>query len=522
MVAPFDIPFQRANPQALALRDERRELNNAAFADAVVAFAAFFAARGIGRGDVVAAMLPNRVELALCMFAAWRLGAAFTPVNPALTLNEAGHQLIDSSAKVVVTDAASATALAALSIEKIDVEALPFISGGAPAPAHAAESDIALLIYTSGSTGRPKGVMLDHGNVGAMIRVMRKNLEFLPSDRGLLVLPLFHVNALLVSLLTPLAAGGSSVILEKFDRHSFWDSVVSHEATFFSAVPAIYILLNQAPAAQTPDLSRVRFVICGAAPMPASAIAAFEARYKIPLLEGYGLTESTVGATCNPLAGPRKAGTVGRVLPEMDIRILDDAGRVLARGEIGEVALFGPNIMRGYLNQPEKTAEALRDGWLHTGDVGSIDENGFVRVTDRLKDIIITAGGKNITPSEIENQLKFSPFISDAVVVGDRRKYLTALVMIDHDNVAKFAQDKGVPFSNYASLCRAREVLDLIQEEVDKVNKALARVETVKKFRLIDTLLTAEDEELTPTMKLKRKLVNTKYRDLIESMYREE
>jgi long-chain acyl-CoA synthetase len=188
----------------------------------------------------------------------------------------------------------------------------------------------------------------------------------------------------------------------------------------------------------------------------------------------------------------------------------------------GEILLKGPHVFLGYLNQPEKTAETLKDGWLHTGDVGVIDNQGYVRITDRMKDIIITAGGKNITPSEIENQLKFSPYISDAVVIGDRRKFLTALIMIDHDNVAKFAQDKGVPFSNYASLCRAQEVQDLIRDEVDKVNKQLARVETVKKFRLIDTLLTAEDEELTPTMKLKRKLVNKKYAPLIDSMYKED
>jgi long-chain acyl-CoA synthetase len=187
----------------------------------------------------------------------------------------------------------------------------------------------------------------------------------------------------------------------------------------------------------------------------------------------------------------------------------------------GEILLKGPHVFLGYLNQPDKTAETVKDGWLHTGDVGLIDNQGFVRITDRMKDIIITAGGKNITPSEIENQLKFSPYISDAVVIGDRRKFLTALIMIDHDNVAKFAQDKGVPFSNYASLCRAQEVQDLIGGEIDKVNRQFARVETIKKFRLIDTLLTAEDEELTPTMKLKRKLVNTKYAPLIDSMYKE-
>ena len=148
-----------------------------------------------------------------------------------------------------------------------------------------------------------------------------------------------------------------------------------------------------------------------------------------------------------------------------------------------------------------------------------IRDRGFVRITDRMKDIIITAGGKNITPSEIENQLKFSPYISDAVVIGDKRNYLTCLIMIDHDNVVKFAQDKNVPFTNYASLCRAPEVQELIGKEVEAVNKKFARVETIKQFRLIDQLLTAEDEELTPTMKLKRSLVEKKYGELIKDMY---
>ncbi len=176
----------------------------------------------------------------------------------------------------------------------------------------------------------------------------------------------------------------------------------------------------------------------------------------------------------------------------------------------------------GYLNQPEKTAETLKDGWLHTGDVGRVDEDGCFYITDRMKDIIITAGGKNITPSEFENQLKFSPFITDAVVIGDKRPYLVALVMIDHENVERYAQDKAIPFSNFASLCRRPEIQELIQAEIDRVNKGFARVEQVKKFRLIEQKLTAEDEELTPTMKLKRKLVNEKYKALIDAMYMKE
>jgi long-chain acyl-CoA synthetase len=186
-----------------------------------------------------------------------------------------------------------------------------------------------------------------------------------------------------------------------------------------------------------------------------------------------------------------------------------------------ELLVRGPNVFMGYLNLPEKTAETIdADGWLHTGDVGTVDNEGFFRITDRMKDIIITAGGKNITPSEWENELKFSPYVTDAVVIGDRRAYLSVIIMIDLENVEKFAQDHDVPFSNYASLTRAPEVLARIQEEIDAVNKKFARVEQIKQFRLLDTQLTAEDDELTPTMKLKRKFVEQKYSAMIESMYR--
>ena len=179
----------------------------------------------------------------------------------------------------------------------------------------------------------------------------------------------------------------------------------------------------------------------------------------------------------------------------------------------GEILVRGPNVFMGYLNQPEKTAETIdADGWLHTGDVGAVDADGFFRITDRMKDIIITAGGKNITPSELENELKFSPYITDAVVIGDKRPYLTVIIMIDQENVEKYAQDNDVPFSNYASLTRAAEVQRLIQAEIDRVNTKFARVEQIKKFFLLETQLGAEDEELTPTMKLKRKLVQNEVR----------
>jgi long-chain acyl-CoA synthetase len=191
----------------------------------------------------------------------------------------------------------------------------------------------------------------------------------------------------------------------------------------------------------------------------------------------------------------------------------------VALSPAGEILLKGPHVFLGYYKNPDRTAETVVDGWLRTGDVGEIDGDGFVRITDRMKDIIITAGGKNITPSEIENQLKFSPYITDAVVIGDQRKFLSCLIMLDPDTVAQFAQERNVPFTNFASLCRAREIQDLIWSEIERVNKQVARVEGIKRFHLIEQILTPEDDELTPTMKLKRSLVNRKYKDVIDSMY---
>lgn len=183
-----------------------------------------------------------------------------------------------------------------------------------------------------------------------------------------------------------------------------------------------------------------------------------------------------------------------------------------------EIQIRGPNVFPGYWLMPEKTAEALEGGWLHTGDCGALDD-GYLRITDRMKDIIITSGGKNVTPTTIENLLKFSPYVTDAIVVGDGRHYLTCLVMVDQDNVAKFAQDKAVPYTDFVSLTRAPEVIGLIRAEIEAANAKLARVEQIKDFSIIEQLLTAEDEELTPTMKLKRKVVAQKYAAMIERMY---
>jgi long-chain acyl-CoA synthetase len=253
-------------------------------------------------------------------------------------------------------------------------------------------------------------------------------------------------------------------------------------------------------------MGRIRRATTGAAPIAPELIQWFQA-IGVPLYEGYGMTETTGIISVNSPARHR-LGSVGAPLPDTEVRIGDD----------GEILVRGSHIFEGYWNRPEQTAEAVRDGWLHTGDSGRLDQ-GLLTITGRIKDIIITAGGKNIAPAVIESRLKFSPFIADAVVIGDRRKYLTCLILIDRDNVETWAQRRQVPFSDYRSLCRAEAVQELIGGLVEEVNRHFAQVEQIKYFRLIDVLLTADDEELTATMKLKRARVEQKYRDLIESMY---
>jgi long-chain acyl-CoA synthetase len=254
---------------------------------------------------------------------------------------------------------------------------------------------------------------------------------------------------------------------------------------------------------------RTRIALTGAAPISPDLVRWYCA-LGVPMAEVWGMSETCGLSTYMP-ARRIKPGSIGVPAPWNEVRLDEATGEILVRGA---------NVCMGYLNQPEKTAETIdAEGWLHTGDVGTVDAEGFFRITDRMKDIIITAGGKNVTPSEWENELKFSPYITDAVVIGDKRPYLTCIVMIDQDNVERYAQDHDVAFSSYASLTRAPEIRALIQAELDKVNQKFARVEQVKKFWLLETQLSAEDEELTPTMKLKRKLVQSKYAREIEAMY---
>jgi long-chain acyl-CoA synthetase len=405
-----EIPEERArrDPELPCVADDHESLDNAGFRDRVRVAAGVLEARGVGPGDVVAVILPNRVDLVVALFAAWHLGAAVTPVNPALTRAEIDHQLVDSDAVVVVGDRAVSPDVT------LDVTEL---AAGLPVerPSAAAPSNLALIIYTSGTTGRPKGVMLDHANVAAMTGMIVEVLGLDETDHSLLILPLFHVNGIVVSVLSPLLAGGRATISGRFRAEEFFARVEAVRPTYFSAVPAIYALLAALPADVRPDASSLRRVICGAAPMSAELIARFEGRYGVPIVEGYGLSEGTCASTINP-PGRRKPGTVGLPLPGQQVALMDPEGRLVDDGA-GEVVVRGPNVMRGYLNRPAETAHTVVDGWLHTGDVGRFDVDGYLVLVDRIKDMIIR-GGENLYPKEIENALLSHPDVLEAAVVG--------------------------------------------------------------------------------------------------------
>ena len=420
--------------------------------------------------------------------------------------------------------------------------------------------DLAILVYTSGTTGKSKGAMHLHGALVYTMRGYNALIQQTEVDERMCFLPLCHIAERMGGEYYSLYTGAKLNFVE--NPETIPENVREIAPTVFVAVPRVWekfyssvmISLKEAGVLQQAvyrwsigvggriadrvlaqqavsswlkfqfriagwlalnnvrkliGIHRARMLFTGAAPISPDLIRWYLA-LGVPMLEVWGMTETAGGSSGVP-AHRIKPGSIGPAAAFNDMKLDPATGEIMVRGK---------NVFAGYLNQPEKTAEVLSpDGWLRTGDVGSVDADGFFTITDRMKDIIITAGGKNITPSELENDLKFSPYITDAVVIGDKRQYLTAIIMIDQDNVEKYAQDNDVPFGNYASLTHATEVQALIQAEIDRVNGKFARVEQIKKFFLLDTQLSAEDEELTPTMKLKRKLVEKKYQPQIEAMY---
>ncbi|MEW6533257.1 MAG: AMP-binding protein [Thermodesulfobacteriota bacterium] len=419
--------------------------------------------------------------------------------------------------------------------------------------------EMALIIYTSGTTGPPKGAMLSHNNIGWTAWSIGEAMPVAEDDQLLSFLPLSHIAERMFSVFMPLRFGytvnfteSPDTVMANFREVSptvifavprIWEKYYSGirirvaNASWFKKVA--YVLAERIGRKYSEHqfthkgipvglrllrflanvlvfyklrerlgFERCRLAISGAAPISPDVLKYYNG-IGVPLRQVYGQTEGS-GPTCIHQGDIVEPENVGPALPGVEVRLADD----------GEILVRGGNVFMGYFRSPEATEETLTDGWLHSGDVGELDERGFLKITDRKKDLIITAGGKNIAPQNIENQLKFSPYINDAIVIGDRMKFLSALIVLDEENVVQYAQDHKIPFTTYESLTKAPEIVELIDNEVQEVNKGLAHVETLKKFTIVPKKLYEEDGEVTPTMKVKRKSVNEKFGDLIKAMYK--
>ena len=395
---------------------------------------------GIGKGDRVSLLLTNRVEYLIFYFACFKTGAWAGPVNALLKPQEIEFIIGNSEAAVAVTEPDlysklmdSRKNLPSLrhvimtgdDKKKYDLNSSSIIHNSlssGPDSLPAAEisgDDEAVIIYTSGTTGKSKGVLLTHGNLLSNARQIAEWLHLTPEDRALMIMPLFHVNALMTTAMAALWAGGSLVLAPRFSASRHWDMISQYGATYFGSVATMLSLLNHTYPDGLPEgleTSRLRFALCGSAPVPVEVMKEYESLFDCPVVEGYGLSESTCRSTFNPPDERRRPGSVGLPIGN-EVKVFDGEDREVEPGQVGELVLRGPNIMKGYYRNEAATREAFRSGWFHTGDLGYRDKDGFFYIVDRKSDMIIRAG-ENIYPREIDEALYQHPKVKDAATVG--------------------------------------------------------------------------------------------------------
>jgi long-chain acyl-CoA synthetase len=535
------------------------------------------AALGMARGDRVAIVSESRPEWLIADLAILTAGGVTVPVYPTLAAQQARYILRDAGARmafvstpaqaekiqqvrhelpaleaVILIEPAAGAAGSILTLEDVAARGharLVAEWGVAKAYRDAARAiqpgDLATLIYTSGTTGEPKGVMLTHANLASNLRSSLDVLRVTQEDAALSFLPLSHAFERMVCYIY-LAAGVTIVFAEAIETVA--RDIVAARPTIMTAVPRLFEKLHarimekgSAGSAIQRGLfawavrtgrrggllrgladrlvlakiraglgGRLRYLVSGSAPL-STEIAEFFRGCGFNIIEGYGLTETSPVLTVNPPAAPR-LGTVGRAVPGVELRIAED-GEILARG---------PNVMAGYYNKPEATAAALDGGWFHTGDIGRLDADGYLTITDRKKDLLVTSGGKKIAPQPIEGRLKASPLVGEAVLIGDRRKYPSALIVPDFAVLERRLRDLGRPPASREELAARPEAVALYQELVDTLNRDLAQFERIKRIAILPREFTIESGELTPTLKVKRKVVEERYKDTINSLYGDE
>ncbi|MDW7761987.1 MAG: long-chain fatty acid--CoA ligase [Acidobacteriota bacterium] len=538
---------------------------------------------GLQPGDKVILLSENRPEWAIADFAIMSAGAATVPVYTSLTPEQIKYIINDSEAKIVICSnrdlwlkvEAIRGGLPKVSryilIEDDAAEGVLTMSEvmGRGAPILAASprrfddtarlvnpGDLASIIYTSGTTGVPKGVMLSHGNFMSNIRAMDKVVSFTREDTILSFLPLSHVLERMTTF-SFLYNGATIAYAESIDTVA--QNLLEVRPTIMVSVPRLFdkiytrvidnvlagspvkrklffwalntgkkhsaCLLEGRPVPASLRIKRglaaklvfskitaktggrIRFFVSGGAPLSRD-IAEFFHAMGLVILEGYGLTETAPVLAVNSFEKLR-FGTVGAAAPGVELKIAED-GEILARG---------PNVMLGYYKKEAETREVMAGGWFHTGDIGHFDKDGFLVITDRKKDLIVTAGGKNVAPQPIENLLKANPYILNSVVVGQNRKFVSALVVPDFDKLAAYAKDNGIAFEGPADLVKKQEIVDFMTAEVNRSTPDLAPYERIKKIALLDKDFDAEFDELTPTLKVKRNVVEKNFKPIIDALY---
>ncbi|HEY7347031.1 MAG TPA: long-chain fatty acid--CoA ligase [Ktedonobacterales bacterium] len=446
----------RSRAQEIALFFEGHPISYGDLARQSEGFAAALRLRGIQPGDRVAILLPNFPHFLPAYFGTMRAGAIAITMNPTYRPPEIRHIFTDAQVAAAVvwsdvlplvqqaigedayprllisvslptsegdTAAPSSAPAGAAHVETIGFEqflgeaAAAIATGKAPEPiAEPTPDDVAVILYTSGTTGRPKGAMLTHRNLLSNAQAIIQLADLTPNDVLMSVLPLFHVFGSTVCMVAPLLAGAPIVLVPRFDPRRLLPTIQQHKVTILAGVPSMYALLLRTPLA-TQDISSLRLCVSGGAALPGEILRAFKDKFGIPLIEGYGLTESSPAAVFNPPRGVQKAGSIGLPIPGVEVQVHDTRDQPLPAGQIGEIAIRGPNVMKGYYNLPEATAQTIRSGWLYTGDLGYQDEDGYFFIVDRAKDVIIK-GGLNVYPRELEEVLMAHPNIAEAAVVG--------------------------------------------------------------------------------------------------------
>ncbi len=402
------------------------------FQEAVNRAALMLASHGVGKGDAVSLLMPNGAEYIIAYFACWKLGAIAGPVNSLLKAEEITFVINDSEARALLVHSEFLETINSIRGDLPQLEAIIPFDDEAVATANFVSKDSspandiqlncddeAIIIYTSGTTGKPKGCLLTHGNLIANARQISEWLGFTSEDRLLSIMPLFHMNAVSVTTMSALYAGGSTVISPKFSASRFWQIISDYQITSFGSVATMLSMLLSTYPNGIPDglkTDQLRFAMCGSAPVPAEVLQRFENTFKCLVIEGYGLSESTCRSTFNPPDQRRRAGSCGMSIGN-EMKVFDESDREVPDGELGEIVLRGENILKGYYRNDEATAKAFRGGWFHTGDVGYRDADGFFYIVDRKSDMIIR-GGENIYPREIDEVLYQHPAVAAAATIG--------------------------------------------------------------------------------------------------------